>query len=550
MQNKKRTYYKWLIILAVFSGCATPYLTGYMYSSDKKPFKSSIDYMDDVQSYFMWMRASADHPGLPPNLYNPTEEKPLFFHLLWWGIGKTSHFTGLPLPLLYHATHAAGILLFLTVLWRFLQLFFQEPKPLGIAFAVCTLGSGVGWYALVLDPSLAFILRYKSALPKVSLDLWSADVNIFYSLLACPHLAVSLWLLVEIMIRLLRSFSQGEPRALISGVFFTLILGFIHVYDMFEIAALSVTFGLLTLFSAGSPAIKQRKSHLLLYIFAWLSATVIPCAYYAWITHCSPSLASWANQNRLPASNPLLYLQSWGLPGLLALFYWKGWQRCRNGEKLMQFLFCWLITGFCLLFSYPLLPFAKRAAEGLQIPIVCLAVYSLFDQWIPLCKTTLHPTKHQIICLVIFSWILLFPTTGFLIWNTSMAASSQTFPYFLTEGEKEACKYMDHSLDKSQSILCTWQTGIDLPRYTGMRVYAGHQHITPDWKQRVLNLQNIFSGKMNSEELVQFFQKNNIGYIWLGKHEFLQCQEIFDTMPTLHLCFQNEYIRLYQFTGK
>ncbi|MFH1742164.1 MAG: hypothetical protein ABIH23_24435, partial [bacterium] len=233
---------KWVIIAFACLLLTVPYVAGYLFSSDDYRFQGAVDYVEDVQSYFMWMRSAADHPGLPPNLYLTTSEPPGFFHLLWVGIGKLSRVTGVPITVLYHLSHVISVLLFLLALWRFIGRFFADNLQTCVAYGVCVLGSGFGWYTLTYDRALPAILRNKVLITDLSLDLWSADVNTFYSLLVSPHFALALWLLIEALDRLYGAITTGDKRARLSGAIFTFVLGFVHVYDMFIVAAVALVF--------------------------------------------------------------------------------------------------------------------------------------------------------------------------------------------------------------------------------------------------------------------------------------------------------------------
>lgn len=512
---------KWCIILATCLLAAVPYVAGYWTSSPQYQFQGAVDYVPDVQSYFMWMRSAADHAGLPPNLYHTTPEQPRFFHLLWWGLGKISRFSGLSITFLYHSAHLLGAVLFLLSLWRFVGRFFSNPRPACVAFGVCCLGSGLGWYTLIVDPSLPPILRSKPALPLVSLDLWSADVNTFYSILACPHYAIALWLLIEALDRLYRSILGGPSRLCVSGAFYTLSLGFVHVYDMFLVAPLALVFSIVWVMSERRHSASEvpRCVAALTRGASFVLAAILPVLFYAIATAQSPSLASWAKQNVLPTPGPHLYLQAFGLPGALMLSYWQACRRIRRGEPEILFLVCWVGTVFLIMYSYPLLPFAKRVAEGIQIPVVILAIRCLYDQWIPWAKTRLGASKRHGIVLAAISVGLLIPTTLFLVCNATIGTTSRQHPFFVTGDERAAFDRLNQHGDKAKGVLAPWQTANIIPRYTGMMVYVGHPHLTPDYKTRRRLAHKFLWGYMDKSAMQQFLAKNRIGYLWLGRHK-------------------------------
>ncbi len=523
-----------------------PYVVGYVTSSPQHRFQGILDYGPDIQSYFMWMRSSADHAGLPPNLYHTLPEKPYFFHLLWVGIGKINRHTGVPILFLYHLTHALGIVFFLLALWRFVGRFFTEKHQAIVAYGVCILGSGVGWYTVMLDPSLIPVLRTKPALPEVSLDLWSADVNSFYSLLVSPHFAVALWLLVAAMDRLYMAVTRRDNRACLVGAFLALLLGFVHTYDVFTVANVGIVFGVLYILLNRYRLDLHDRLVTGARCLCFLLGCAVPVLYYIWAIHKSPTLASWAEQNRFETPGPHFYLQAFGLPAVLMLTYWQSVKRFRRGEPDILFLLTWVATVFVLMYSTALLPFAKRLAEGLQIPIVILAVRCVYDQWLPWVQHHVRLKRWHRLAILTGAAVLVFPTTIFLVCNMTIAATSTEPPFFVTGVELAGFEYLEQHANKGKNVLAPWKTGTILPRYTGMRVYSGHFHITPDFKPRTRLLQKMLWGHMSESEMLDLIRQNDIGYIWLGRYRGRYAGQFPTDAPFLRLWWKRDFVSIYE----
>ncbi|HOE09957.1 MAG TPA: hypothetical protein PKJ23_00890 [bacterium] len=503
---------RWLISVVVFGAAAVPYVAGYLSSSEEFHFQGAVDYVEDVQSYFAWMRSAADSDGLPVNLYHTSPEKPGYFHLLWFGLGKVRRYTGISAVLLYHGSHAVAVILFLSVLWRFLGRFLADEKQRCIAFGVCALGSGFGRLTILHEPSIPQILRHKPLIVGMSMDLWSADVNTFYSMLVSPHFALALWMLVEIMDRLYRTVAHDDFRAWISGAVFTICLGFVHIYDLFVIAPLAVSFGVVYGWRKTA-----RFRRILVGVAAFVISVGVPLLVYRLLMLRTPSLAAWSAQNVLSTPAPIWYLLGFGLPLILTLTYRNGWTRIRTGESDVLFLFLWVAVVLLLMYAMPVIPFAKRLTEGVHIPLVILGVRCLYEQWIPWIRERYQPSRLTWSMLGGTAAILILPTNLFLVRNMTIAATGHEAPYFLTGGEYRALNQLDRYADKDKGILSTEIVGNVIPRHTGMRVYAGHCHITPDWRKRRYLISKFMMGQMGEREIGMFFRENNIGYVWFGQ---------------------------------
>ncbi|HQO36103.1 MAG TPA: hypothetical protein PLG59_15675 [bacterium] len=503
---------RWLIFGVAFCSAAVPYVAGYLSSSAEFHFQGAADYVEDVQSYFMWMRSAADSEGLPVNLFHTSPERPGFFHLLWFGLGKVVRYTGISPVLLYHGSHAMAIFLFLTALWRFLGRFLADEKQRCIAYGVCALGSGFGWLTILHEPSIPQILRHKPLIVGMSMDLWSADVNTFYSMLVSPHFALALWMLVEIMDRLYRTVALDDLRVCISGAAFTICLGFVHIYDLFVIAPLALCFGLI--YGRTNVA---RFRRILGGVTAFVIAAGVPLLVYQLLMIRTPSLAAWSAQNVLATPAPIWYLLGFGLPLILTLTYRTGWKRICRKEPDVLFPFLWVGVVLVLMYATPVLPFAKRLTEGVQIPLVILGVRCLYEQWIPWIRERYQPSRLTWSVLGGTAVVLVIPTNVFLVGNMTIAATGHESPYFLTADEYSALDQLDRFADKSKGILATEIAGNFIPRHTGMRVYAGHCHITPDWLKHRYSIGKFMMGQMSEGEIGMFFRENHIGYVWFGQ---------------------------------
>ena len=76
----------WIIILVLVI-TTLPYLFGYVTAPPDKQFMGTMLDVPDHMQYFSWMR-ELSHSFLSANKLTPEPNPPIFFNLLWWGMGR------------------------------------------------------------------------------------------------------------------------------------------------------------------------------------------------------------------------------------------------------------------------------------------------------------------------------------------------------------------------------------------------------------------------------------------------------------------------------
>jgi hypothetical protein len=80
-------------ILFVLLITTTPYLFAYFTTPPEKQYMGIMVNIPDHMQYASWMRElSTAH--LSANKLTPEPNEPVFFNLLWWGMGRLQRFTG------------------------------------------------------------------------------------------------------------------------------------------------------------------------------------------------------------------------------------------------------------------------------------------------------------------------------------------------------------------------------------------------------------------------------------------------------------------------
>ena len=109
-----------------------------------------------------------------------------YLFLFYLFLGHLARLVDLPLVIAFHFARLLGAGLLLWTLWRFFGALLSNSRSRRLAFALASLGSGMGWLLL---PTGAF-----------TSDFWVAEAFPFLSAYANPHfligLALVLWLVM------------------------------------------------------------------------------------------------------------------------------------------------------------------------------------------------------------------------------------------------------------------------------------------------------------------------------------------------------------------
>jgi hypothetical protein len=81
------------IVLLVLVLTSVPYLFGWLTAPPEKQFMGIMLDVPDHGQYFSWMRELTT-AHLSANKLTPEPNQPIFFNLLWWGLGRLGNLVG------------------------------------------------------------------------------------------------------------------------------------------------------------------------------------------------------------------------------------------------------------------------------------------------------------------------------------------------------------------------------------------------------------------------------------------------------------------------
>ncbi|MEK7786759.1 MAG: hypothetical protein AAB658_15220, partial [Chloroflexota bacterium] len=340
--------------------------------ADKQFMGIMLDVPDHGQ-YLSWMRELTE-ANLSANKLTPEANEPLFFNLLWWGMGRLGRLLGLGFDGMYQLMRVTFTTLFLLAAYRLCAWFFADKLMRRTAFLVTTFTSGFGWVLVVLKYTLT-----KGVLLN-PLDLYVAEGNTFLSILGYPHF-VGAALFIFVFDLILRGQVKGQLRYAVAAGLVALFLGWQHAYDLVTVYTIMLTYAILL-------ALRDRRLPMHM-IWSGIIVGLISCSpaiYSVILTKVDPLwkevLAQFANADVY--TPPLFRLPVLLGPAfLLALFTALKDKPLRLQGLSDNDLFVkgWFFITFVLV--YLPVDYQIHLINGWQIPIAILATQGLFKYVLP-----------------------------------------------------------------------------------------------------------------------------------------------------------------------
>lgn len=488
----------------------------YVFESRTPPgfrFMGTFDGLADQNCYFAWMRQAALGRAVWREHMTSEPHAPVFFNSLWYALGRASAILGMSLERTYQAARFVFGLVFYLVLYRFLCLFVRDLRQRWYAFLLAATGAGFGG---ILAP-LVGELR-----PDLSVDLLIPEAFSFYAVLAYPHFALSLTFMLAALALHARGVETGRVRSSVGAGLVTLLLATFHPYVLATIGAVA------TVHIALRARVGQARPRDVIHLVALLGPSLPQVAYLVWATSTSPVMASWSRgvADTCRSYAPLGYLMGYGLAGFLAVSGLRRVFAWESQEPQQLFVSAWLLAGVPLLYSFPLLTFERRLSEGLQVPIVLVAVSQLFGPVSEALAGTpsgrrwgVERVRRWLPPLVV---LLSLPTTVWLVARPLVITASADRlddKYYLHQDELLALACLAQTAGENDVVLSSVGIGNYIPRCTDARVFCGHYGETIHYAQRQADVARFFQARSTDAFRKRLLADRGITYVWWGLEE-------------------------------
>lgn len=500
------------VLLLVFT--SLPYAYGYLSTPTDKQFMGVLLDVPDHLQYFSWMRELSE-ANLAANKLTSEPNKPVFFNLLWWELGRLEKLLGWQYPLTYQFLRILATLLFLPLMYLFCARYFPDRWKRKIAFLAICLTSGLGWILVLLKYS---VTKGELLFP---LDVFVAEGNTFLSILGYPHfIAAALYIFVFYLV--LKGEQSNHYRFALAAGLVALFLGWQHAYDLISVYAILAAYGVLKIL---------RDRRLPRYLF--VSGVIIfaiscwPAIYSILLTSLDPLwkdvLAQFANAGVYTPN--LLHLPVlMGIGFILALITEIRTNpfRLKNKSDFDLFIKGWFWVSFILV--YLPVDYQIHLLNGWQIPIVFLAVKGLWDWLIPAFekrKVSLRITQgwnFQVVIPVVF--LVSISLTNVYLWSWRFTdLSRHDYPYYLYKDEVSALKWLETNGNGSEVVLSSLDIGQYVPALTGKHAFLAHWAQTVNYHDKVSLVEQFFSGATSDVMRSKILTEYGINYVFYGAAE-------------------------------
>lgn len=446
---------------------------------------------EDGCVYINLIKQAKDGNNLFFNRFTSEKHFPLYFNLFFFSLGKMAGFYGWSAT---YALHAARLIsVFLTVYFFFylFKFIFKDDLWAWYGLLLIVFSGGFGWLSLIF-----------SDFPSLFASNYMAEGSLFYSLLTYPHFVFSIVFLTLSLFLFYLGWNRQNMFFILLGGLVALILGMIHIYDFVIIWAVVFVFSLISLSFKKSNIFYSVSSLVTVFLFTF------PWAFINYRIVKKYFIYSKWYESFLHAPPPLDYVLSLGLvliPVFVALVSLKD-----NKERLKTFLLVWIISHSAVMY-FPL-PFQRKLFEGLEVPVVILAVYGLkiiYDNY--------FPKEKKAAFLILFFFFSSLNSVWLPV--RLIKELKENKDYYLSYQDWIAFKWMKNHLYSEEVILSSSSTAKFIPAILEKPVYAGHWSQTVDLYDKLQKSRRFYSGENTEEEALEFIKDANIKVVYLGERE-------------------------------
>lgn len=499
------------IILIITS---LPYIFGFLSTPPDKQFMGIMLDVPDHLQYFSWMH-ELTNANLAANKLTPEANKPVFFNLLWWGLGRLSKFLGLGYAAMYQILRLVAATLFLLLVYRMCTWFFDNRFQRRIAFLIVAFTSGFGWVLVLLK---YFLTNGVLLFP---LDVFVAEGNTFLGILGYPHfIAAALYIFVFDLI--LRGEVKNQLRYAVGAGFFALFLGWQHTYDLLTVYGIIAAYAFLRLLrDRRIPKYITLSGIIIGLISCW------PAIYSVILTSADPIwkevLAQFSNAGVFTPN--LLHLPILMGPAfLLALFTLVKDNPFRlNVDNNEIFIRGWFLVTFILI--YLPVDYQIHLLNGWQVPIAFLATKGLFQYVTPfigkfvLGRGLLWKVENLQKAMGILLVVLILPTNLYLFFWRFVDLSRHDYPYYLYKDELSAMAWLNENVAPDDVVLSSLTIGQYIPAWTGAHAFLAHWAQTVDFYGKTEMVDSFFATNTDNTSRNAILKEYSVDYIFYGPVE-------------------------------
>jgi hypothetical protein len=502
------------VIALVLVLTSLPYAYAYLSTPPDRQFMGIMLDVPDHAQYFSWMR-ELSQANLAANKLTPEVNRPAFFNLLWWMLGRVGRLMGWDFAITYQLLRAVAAILFLLVAYRVCAWFLPDRTKRRMAFLILTFTSGFGWILVLMKYTVArgVLLR--------PMDVFTAEGNTFLGILGYPHfVAAALYILVFDLIL------RGEARSRLA--YFGLagllaqFLGWQHAYDLVSV------YGVLLAYLVLRGLRDRRLPRFLLLGCAIVGAISFwPALYSVWLTRVDPVwkgvLSQFANAGVF-SPRPLDLVVLLGPAFLVALYSLVRRNPFRLSTRTDNDLFlqAWFLSYFVLI--YLPVDFQVHLLNGWQVPIALLATAGLYEGIVPWITLRLR-LENETAQAVIRRWAavamiaVILPTNLYLLAWRFIDLARHDYPFYVTRDDAAALAWLESNAGADDVVLSSLTIGQFVPAWTGANAFLAHWADTLDFFGKSDDVKRFYAQGTPVTQRMELLHRYGVDYIYLGDPE-------------------------------
>lgn len=493
----------------------------------------------DGPVYFSYIEQVKDGNFLFRNLFNSNDDFRVF-NPFWLMVGLVAKIFKISSPLIIQIFSIILIPLLVLALYKIIDLLLEadkNKKRLCLIYSLFIAGLGI-----FIFPFVIYFIENIDVMTDLSLDLWAYESDIFMTLRYYPHAILSLALILFIFYFFLKALSDKGYKNIVIAGFLTLLLFSFHPFQGPLIYGLTLTYLIVKFLVNKKFDFKAIKKYLLLVIISLPSVI-----YYLFILTINRNLYLKSMQNFCPMPNFLLFLISYGLGLILALYWIYFLVKNKKINNLNLFLIVWLSANIIIVF----LPFnfQRRMLGSFSVTVAILSFAAIDYFYQRLKSYPLVVKAVYLLAILFFSTITNLYTyaQNFAFVRESAAGKvDQSYLIFVDPNINSAMTWYKQNALASDTILTGLESGGLLPGLTGKKVYFGHPIETVNFETKRAQAEFFYENNDRDELKKDFLKANQISYIFYSDLE----KKLGDFQPAqkdyLSEVYKNEKINIYK----
>ena len=497
-----------------------PYFVAHRVSVPGSTFNGYLVFDEDMNSYFSYIRQSADGSWLFHNLFTPENHTALLFNLEWLALGKISWLLHVPVSTAFQIERVLGGITLLLGFCLFASIFIEAASMRRFALLLFSLGGGFGW---------VFILLQKTgSLAIAPMDLLGG-LHPFFQIMLNPHFSLAQGsLLLTFSSYLAGEIKGGGGYYLISGIACALV-GLMRPYDM-VVAVFTMCIFMALRYVA--------EKHWPLCKTLWRSFPILMALpvvlYYQYLFEWDPVYKWWHIQSVQPPVYPLTMVVSAGLGLFLALGNIGQLLRLRGAEARKTFLLAFLSAMSILTFSFPVLSRPWQFGTVWMGPLIIAGLMNPERSFL----SALLKRRHLLVVLLIVNSLT---SVWLVLWKVDEVSHGM---YRTDNRLIGAFRWLEENSSPSDVVFASCETGNSIPRFSGNRVFCGYVS-TVELKHKASLVERFFDSGTSDQDRRELLERYGIKYVFYGPRELTLGKYQPETSAFLRLAYRNEVVGIF-----